>query len=101
MENKETITATAQPELYKCDCCQDYSTTHYDLDIQVEFEDEAARNDTGWREWLYRLCRHCDYNWLEGRMSTKELIMRCNWNIDNARKLREAAMAVSSSAIEK
>lgn len=71
-----------QPELYKCDCCENHSTTHYDLDIQVEFEDEAAGDDTGWREWPYRLCRHCYYNWIEGRMSTKELILTCNHNVD-------------------
>lgn len=75
MENKETITATAQPELYKCDCCQNYSTTH--------------------REWPYRLCRHCYYNWMEGRMSTKELIMLCNWNLDNVKKLRNAVIAAN------
>lgn len=95
MENKETITATAQPELYKCDCCQNYSTTHYDIDIQVTFEDEAATEDTGWREWPYRLCRHCYYNWMEGRMSTKELIMLCNWNLDNVKKLRNAVIAAN------
>lgn len=82
MENKENIIPSAQPELYKCYCCENYSTTRYSLAIQVDFTDEGTREGEGWREWPYGLCRHCYYNWYEGRMSTAELVLLCNHNID-------------------
>lgn len=73
---------TSQPDLYRCDCCENYSTTRYGLVIQVDFTDEATSEKEGWREYPYQLCRHCYYNWLEGRLSTRELISFCNHNID-------------------
>lgn len=71
-----------QPYLYKCDCCENYSTTRYGLVIQVDFADDGTSEKDGWREYPYQLCRHCYYNWFEGRTSTRELISFCNFNID-------------------
>lgn len=71
-----------QPDLYKCNCCENYSTTRYGVVLQVDFFDEATEEKDGWREYPYQLCRHCYFNWFEGRMSTKELISLCNRNID-------------------
>lgn len=75
MTNDQSI--PAQPELFKCDCCGELSTSRYSLDIQVDFVDETAKDDTGFREWVYGLCRHCYFNWLEGRMSTRDLWWAC------------------------
>lgn len=88
MENKENL--TPQPEIYKCDCCSNYSITKYGVDIVVDFEDDATADGFGFREWPLVLCRHCYYRWFDGQMSTGELIMRCNINYDLERKLKEA-----------
>ncbi len=77
---KDEKISTPQPELYKCNYCENYSTTRYDLAIQVDFDDEAIRDDIGWREYPVRLCRHCYFNWYEGRMSTQELLWGCDHN---------------------
>lgn len=84
MENKEIM--TPQPEIHKCDCCLNYSTTKYGVDIVVNFEDEAVADDIGFREWPFSLCRHCYHRWYDGQMSTGELILRCNLNYENKQK---------------
>lgn len=78
----------SQPDLYLCDCCENYSLTEYDLNIHVDFTDEATVEKEGEREYPYRLCRHCYYNWYEGQMSTRELISMCNRTIDKRMRLR-------------
>lgn len=79
MTNDQSI--QAQPELYRCNCCDNYSTTCYDLVIRSEYEDEGAEEGTGEFEWPFRLCRHCYFNWFEGRMSTRDLWWACKHSI--------------------
>ncbi len=78
MDNEKTL--TPQPELYKCNCCENYSTTRYSLSILTEGFDERVEGGDIWDEFTAGLCRHCYYNWLEGRLSTRELIILCDHN---------------------
>ncbi len=84
---KDDNNMTIQPDLYRCDLCEDYSPTNYGIVIHLDYYDEQLEVVDGEREWPYRLCRHCYYNWMEGRLSTKELIMLCNHNIERRAKV--------------
>ncbi len=81
---------TTQPDLYKCDLCENYSTTSYGVNIHVDIADEQE-DGSAEREYTYRLCRHCYYNWMQGQMSTRELIFLCNHNLDRQARERENA----------
>lgn len=94
MEKTNKMIAAGQPELHLCDYCEDYSTTRYAVDIITDFDDEGHAEGSGYREWPFQLCRHCYYNWLEGRLSTKELVLMTNHNIDRRTKEKLAGQPV-------